>query len=78
MKDRSAAEGKPTRSDLIKSVKLESEKQEGETPLQQGAGNGIRTGNGPENGSGKVGNTKYRREAPGGKPERVSTKEASV
>jgi hypothetical protein len=28
--------------------------------------------------SDRVGNTKYRREAPGGKPERVSTKEASV
>ncbi|MEV8478817.1 hypothetical protein, partial [Streptomyces sp. NPDC051173] len=28
---------------LIKSVKPESEKLEGETPLQQGAGNGIRT-----------------------------------
>jgi hypothetical protein len=41
-------------------------------------GNEIRTGNGTEKGSGRVGNTKDRREAPGGKPERVSTKEASV
>ncbi|WP_213083957.1 hypothetical protein, partial [Streptomyces alboniger] len=34
-------------------------------------GNEIRTGNGTENGSGKVGNAKYRREAPGGKPQRM-------
>ncbi|WP_208609656.1 hypothetical protein, partial [Streptomyces atriruber] len=51
-----------------------------DTPKGKGpptaTGNEFRTGNGTENGSGRVGNTKYRREAPGGKPERVSTKEA--
>ncbi|WP_204369295.1 hypothetical protein, partial [Streptomyces sp. M10] len=66
--------GNQARKDLIESEPPEREKRSGNAELEPVKA--PRRSDAKE--SDRVGDTKYRREAPGGKPERVSTKEASV